>query len=39
MLRLKLKVLKDRPKELVPVEYEYTNGVVFPEHLRGKKMY
>ena len=39
MLRTKLKVLTSRPKELVPVEYEYTNGVVFPEHLHGKKLY
>ena len=39
MLKIKLKVLPSKLKELTAVEYEYSNGVVFPQHLRGKKLY
>ena len=39
MLRIKLEVKQDRPKELSPTEYEFTQGVVKSEDLRGKKLY
>jgi hypothetical protein len=39
MLRIKLVCDPSRPKELIATEYDYSNGVVFPQHLKGKKMY
>jgi hypothetical protein len=39
MLRIRLEVKANRPKEFVPVKYEYTNGVVSSEQLQGKTLY
>ena len=36
MLRIKFQIKTDRPKDLTPIEYEFTNGVVSSEHLTGK---
>ena len=39
MLRIKFEIKTDRPKDLTPVEYEFTNGVVSSEQFTGKKLY
>jgi hypothetical protein len=39
MLKIKLVCDSSRPKGLIATEYEYSNGVVFPEHLKGKMYY